>query len=276
MAAVGSGNGGGYDEIPDMLGSAEQHKLANDEPEIVHNNSIHHSFQTHLNSAAGNGAGNTAGNAAQAQAQVAVGSIVEFERNGQWLKARVDHVYGNGKVYVTVLNKDSSSKEAEVYNLDISDIRLGSAVSVGNFCPPKLFNNGKGHGNNGSSGSRNAALAAASDEEKKSKYHNGNNGNNSKSKQEKEIHEFARELWRTLNKIEVKTIADCHEEPIRGFSGKELVKHVKKHLKTFLKSSCSNNDAASFAAAILSWTAKGLSQDRTLRYQTHAPHPSAR
>merc|ERR1719150_3162995 len=53
--------------------------------------------------------------------------------------------------------------------------------------------------------------------------------------EEREIHEFARDLWKTLHKIDVKTIADAHNEPIRGFSGKELVRHVKKHLKKHVK-----------------------------------------
>ena len=53
--------------------------------------------------------------------------------------------------------------------------------------------------------------------------------------EEKQIHEFARDLWKTLHKIDVKTIADAQNEPIRGFSGKELVRHVKKHLKKHVK-----------------------------------------
>ncbi len=55
------------------------------------------------------------------------------------------------------------------------------------------------------------------------------------SLEEKQIHEFARDLWKTLHKIDVKTIPYQHNEPIRGFSGKELVKHVKKHLKKHIK-----------------------------------------
>eukprot|EP01083_Nonionella_stella_P174151 602854_1 len=51
------------------------------------------------------------------------------------------------------------------------------------------------------------------------------------SLEEKAIHEFARDLWKTLHKIDVKTIPDANNDPIRGFSGKELVRHVKRHLK---------------------------------------------
>ena len=44
------------------------------------------------------------------------------------------------------------------------------------------------------------------------------------------IHEFARALWKTLHKINVVTITDNNNDPIRGFTGKELVEHTQKHV----------------------------------------------
>ena len=49
--------------------------------------------------------------------------------------------------------------------------------------------------------------------------------------EEKAIHEFAREVWKTLHKIDVKVVQDANGAPIRGFSGKQLLKHVEKYLK---------------------------------------------
>jgi len=58
------------------------------------------------------------------------------------------------------------------------------------------------------------------------------NGASQMSPAERETHEFARALWKTLHKIEVKTIEapEAQNEAIRGFSGRELVRHVKKHV----------------------------------------------
>eukprot|EP00485_Elphidium_margaritaceum_P021170 CAMPEP_0202710850 /NCGR_PEP_ID=MMETSP1385-20130828/22758_1 /ASSEMBLY_ACC=CAM_ASM_000861 /TAXON_ID=933848 /ORGANISM="Elphidium margaritaceum" /LENGTH=885 /DNA_ID=CAMNT_0049370467 /DNA_START=33 /DNA_END=2690 /DNA_ORIENTATION=- len=58
---------------------------------------------------------------------------------------------------------------------------------------------------------------------------------NEMSAHQKEIHEFARELWKTLHRIEVKTITDDNNEPLRGFSGKELIRHVRNRLKAHVR-----------------------------------------
>merc|ERR1712228_1004486 len=49
--------------------------------------------------------------------------------------------------------------------------------------------------------------------------------------EEKETRAFALDLWLTLHEIDVKTITDSNNESILGFTGKELVRHIRKHLK---------------------------------------------